>query len=295
MMLLNRRAGRGNPDLQPLIAFTQYLESISLTHRASTLKLKRYAVLPFLRNAVRMANITPQSIEDWKTSMTKEYRMDTVSLRLRELRAFINWCTKRGDFPESPFKLQIPPSSFVGRRLTQEELMAIGKACYNEFRPFFILACETGARKGEILGMLWEEIDMVKGAWHIPAHRCKTKYSRTIPLSDAAQWALQSVLGPNNTKPALGPVFPNWTPFKVKYHWSRVLKLAGIQGRARIHDLRHTFASDFKGRWPSLKAICGWRTDAMASHYTHTTFEELKEDMLKNSSASEKTPPALPQ
>lgn len=278
-MLLNRRTGKGNPDALPSVAFESYLSAIAGKSRPGTLLLKRYAVGPFLARVHRMGDVDQGTIEAWKGQMESKYKNDTVSIRLRELRAFLNWCVTKGYLGENPMRgIAIPASTFVGRRISVPELQAMYAQCADVFRPFFVLAVETGARRGELLGMRWTEIDLVRAEWRIPKERCKTKHSRTIPLSNAAVEALRSILP---AKYAGDEVFTGWTEFKVKYHWKQVLKAAGIVGRVRLHDVRHTFASNFRGRWSSLKDICGWKTDAMASHYTHTTVDELREDMAK--------------
>jgi integrase len=281
-MLLGRRPGGTNPDLIPFAIFAEYIESLGQTHRASTITLKNFAVTPFLARVTRMSNITVQTINEWSTDMMAEnYAKDTRLLRLRELRAFLNWCVRKNYLANNPFThIPIPASTFVGRRLSPDELGAIYGACDALFRPFFILLVETGARRNEVLYMSWDELDMARGSWRIPKERCKTKIDRTIPLSNDAQGALLSILGPNSSANGSGLVFAGWTPFKVKYHWKRALERSGVTGRVRIHDIRHTFASAFRGRWASLKAICGWKTDAMAEKYGgHTTLEELREDL----------------
>src|SRR5258708_18440020 len=44
----------------------------------------------------------------------------------------------------------------------------------------------TAARSGEILGMRWEEIDLDKKIWTVPAHRMKAGRAHRVPLSKRA-------------------------------------------------------------------------------------------------------------
>ena len=44
----------------------------------------------------------------------------------------------------------------------------------------------TAARSGEILGMRWEEIDLEKKVWTVPAHRMKAGREHRVPLSQRA-------------------------------------------------------------------------------------------------------------
>jgi integrase len=44
----------------------------------------------------------------------------------------------------------------------------------------------TATRAGEVRGMIWEEVDLDKGTWTIPAARMKARKDHAVPLSDAA-------------------------------------------------------------------------------------------------------------
>jgi integrase len=44
----------------------------------------------------------------------------------------------------------------------------------------------TAARSGEILGMRWDEIDLNKKIWTVPAHRMKAGREHRVPLSERA-------------------------------------------------------------------------------------------------------------
>jgi integrase len=44
----------------------------------------------------------------------------------------------------------------------------------------------TAARSGEVRGATWQEIDVAKKTWTIPAHRMKAKFEHIVPLSDRA-------------------------------------------------------------------------------------------------------------
>jgi integrase len=49
----------------------------------------------------------------------------------------------------------------------------------------------TAARSGEVRGATWEEIDLERGLWTIPAMRMKAGRDHRVPLSDAAIVVLQ--------------------------------------------------------------------------------------------------------
>lgn len=44
----------------------------------------------------------------------------------------------------------------------------------------------TAARTAEVIGMIWDEVDLATGTWIVPAERMKTKREHRIPLSTQA-------------------------------------------------------------------------------------------------------------
>lgn len=51
----------------------------------------------------------------------------------------------------------------------------------------------TAARTGEIIGATWDEVDLDKGVWTIPAARMKMRRDHRVPLSEAAVALLKTV------------------------------------------------------------------------------------------------------
>jgi integrase len=51
----------------------------------------------------------------------------------------------------------------------------------------------TATRTSEVIGALWEEIDLDKATWTIPAHRIKARREHRVPLSRVAIAVLQSM------------------------------------------------------------------------------------------------------
>ena len=62
----------------------------------------------------------------------------------------------------------------------------------------------TAARSGEVIGAIWDEVDLSKALWIIPAARMKATKEHRIPLSPRAVAILEAVQ-PLGT----GPLFPS--------------------------------------------------------------------------------------
>jgi len=119
----------------------------------------------------------------------------------------------------------------------------------------------TGARKGEILDLEWDEIDFDK---HLIFKKDSKTGAKTIFLSTDAERILNALprLDAKWVFPALhgGKHYQGLT--KV---WLRVRAAAGLED-VRIHDLRHTFASMAAASGASLPMI-----GKMLGHTQHQT------------------------
>ena len=133
------------------------------------------------------------------------------------------------------------------RFLTKEEiprfLAAINKEPNQKIADFFLISLLTGARKGNVLSMQWQNIYYEDRAWYIPD--TKNGEPQLVHLVDDAIKILKKRSDDNNTKSIW--VFPSSTsksghlqePKKV---WKRICQTAGLDG-LRIHDLRRTHGS----------------------------------------------------
>lgn len=62
-------------------------------------------------------------------------------------------------------------------------------------RAALLLLILTSTRSGEVRGAIWEEFDLTKNVWTIPASRMKAKEPHRVPLSKAAMALLKTLKG----------------------------------------------------------------------------------------------------
>ena len=120
----------------------------------------------------------------------------------------------------------------------------------------YYLELVTGLRRGELLGLKWEDVDLERGDLRVRRQIArisgegveaplKTKNAyRTLPLAEDTVDILEAQRKKTGDSPW---VFPSPTggpisPDSVLHMLHRVLKRAGLP-RVRFHDLRHTFAT----------------------------------------------------
>ena len=134
----------------------------------------------------------------------------------------------------------------------------------------YYLELATGLRRGELLGLKWEDIDLEHGDLRVRRQIAringkvveaplKTKNAyRTLPLAEDTI----SILKEQKKKVGNSPwVFPSATggpisPDSVLHMLHRVLKRAGLP-QVRFHDLRHTFATLALQNGVDIKTVSG--------------------------------------
>lgn len=137
----------------------------------------------------------------------------------------------------------------------------------------------TGARRGEVLSATWDQFDLERGVWTKPSHHTKQKETQHVPLSEAALGLLSGM------KPEASSrfVFPGRSPDEplkdIKRFWVAVCRQAKIEG-ARIHDLRHSYASNLVSQGVSLHivgSLLGHTQPRTTFRYSHVADGALRE------------------
>lgn len=140
----------------------------------------------------------------------------------------------------------------------------------------YYIELATGLRRGELLGLKWEDLDLEQGILRVQRQiaringevveaSLKTKNSyRTISLGEDAVGILKEQrkkCGGSEyvfPSPTGGPISPD----SVLQMLHRVLKRAGLP-KVRFHDLRHTFATVALQNGVDIKTVSG-----MLGHYS---------------------------
>jgi integrase len=133
-----------------------------------------------------------------------------------------------------------------------------------------VLALSTGARKMEIVGLKWKDIDLERGT--IILHETKNGERRVIPITGYARSLMQAQH--ENRDKKCDYVFPSKAkcqPIDIRTAWENVLTKAGIDD-FRFHDLRHSAASYLAMNGATLAEIAevlGHKTLQMVKRYAH--------------------------
>jgi integrase len=168
------------------------------------------------------------------------------------------------------------------RYLREDELAGLLRAltAYPDQRVTDVirLLLLTGARRSEVLGMRWADLDLATGVWAKPPSSTKQNKPHEVPLNAPARQILAKIRDEQTGKhhrqlPEY--VFPGAGQtghvVEIKKAWRSICQAAGI-ANLRIHDLRHSFASEIAsagGSLPLIGALLGHSNVATTARYSH--------------------------
>lgn len=162
----------------------------------------------------------------------------------------------------------------IVRFLSDDELLRLLQATraapWPRLHVLVLLAVTTGARKAELLGLRWADVDLQRQAAHVS--RTKNGDARTLPLTEAVVSELRPLVGAPDALVFASTRDPR-RAFAFEGQWSKALKAARIK-EFRWHDLRHTCASYLAQSGATLLEIgdlLGHRQIAVTRRYSHLT------------------------
>ena len=233
-----------------------------------------------------MANLKPQEIADYRDRRLKKIQSSTMNRELQIISAAITHSIREWGvaLPFNPVAhvRKPPPGVHRNRVLERDEehklMLALDGEGYLRVprthhncwvKPIIQLALETACRRGEILSMRWENVDLERRVIYLPL--TKNGEDRNVPLSSQAIRILQQL--PRSDE---GNVFPiAWTALHQAFR--KACRRAGIDN-LKFHDLRHTATTRMASLLPNvieLSAVTGHKSLAMLKRYYHVKPEEL--------------------
>jgi integrase len=226
----------------------------------------------------RLSDINDTDFSKYVGKRLRDVSPSTVKRQLNPIRHMIGHARRHWDLPLKPnlfSKITIPDADKKRlRRVSADEMAAIfaaGQRARNQFVvPIVRLAIETGMRRGEILGLRVQDVNL--GRRTATIRESKNGHPRTIPLSSLAVSVLDVQLDSmsDEAKKANDRIFPV-SPNGLRLAWERLTRRAGIAD-LHFHDLRHEAISRFfeKGLTvPEVASISGHRDIRMLLRYAH--------------------------
>jgi integrase len=187
-------------------------------------------------------NLRPEQV---KPALCRLYAKDrvnhgvssgTVRKELGVIRQALRWHD-----PKNPPEIELPPAPPPRERhLTREEYERLKEACVMpHVRLFVQIAAGTGARKGAILDMTWEQVDFERGQIRLSKGAQTSKRRATVTVDETLLDALRKA-----KNDSLSPYVINHGGERVKNikkGFMAACKRAGLEG-VTPHTLRHSVA-----------------------------------------------------
>ena len=247
-----------------------------------------------------LSQITQWEIEKWKAERSKSVKGNTVNRQLTVIKHMLHKAVEWGMIAINPASAvkRVTINDQRTRFLTVDEFHLLLAECRKQegqpwLAPLVLLAAHTGMRKGELLGLRWETIDL--GMRTITVKQGKTQRIKTIVINEPAHDALIWFLGRRyGDYVIMWPWGKRVGSVTVYDAFNRACEAAKISD-FRFNDLRHTFASHLAMTGAdllTLKDLLGHTNIQMTTRYAHL-FQEHKTqavtrlaERLKNPSAN---------
>lgn len=219
-----------------------------------------------------LAHLSPSVVASFRDERLLHVRSGAVIRDLSMLSSVINHARREwGLNVENPCDRVKKPATPEGRSRVLNDDERTRLICALEptgrrspfMQPLVRLALAKAMRRGELLALRWDHIDMIQQVAFLPT--TKNGRSRYVPLSLEAVAILNRLpIGGE------GPVFPI-SACATEAAFRRACKRAGILD-FRFHDLRHTATTLLASRLPNvieLAAVTGHRSLQMLKRYYH--------------------------
>jgi integrase len=252
---------------------------------ASDRSIIRLHVLPALKHK-KVADVTFSDVDALHRKLTvggTPYRANRMVALLSKMFALAEkwaWIPK-GSNPVKGIERnqEIKRHRYLSVDELERLIAALAEYPDQQAANMFRLLLLTGARSGEVRAARWEDFDLTTGVWTKPGSTTKQKTLHRVPLSAPARQLLSEILEArgDDGSPYIFPYNGSYR-HELKREWAAICKAAGIEG-ARIHDLRHSYASILASSGlslPVIGALLGHTQPSTTQRYAHLFDDPLR-------------------
>jgi integrase len=223
-------------------------------------------------------DITTTDINESLGTLPGHFKNATINRYIAAISVVFSYACREYDLPENPVSKipSLPENNERTRFLSEAERTSLFKACrashWDKLYLIVLLAITTGARKGELTKLRWNDIDFDRRTAYVAT--TKNGQPKVLPLTDSVIKELQLF----DTKDS-SLIFASKIKEEVAYcftkPWKKVLEDADIKD-FRFHDLRHSCASYLAQSGASLLEIAdvlGHKQISVTKRYAHLCIE----------------------
>ena len=251
----------------------KYLEKYHRIRDEHTVK----RLLPVF-GCLKLCELTTELVSDYRDGRLRTVKPATVYQELSFMRRMFNVARREWKWtkenPVADLSFAVGNKNARDRWLTIEEEKKLLECSTNPvwLRTLLVFALHTGMRRGEILDLLWKDVDFFRKL--VTVVKSKNGEKRGIPMSQTLYTTLK---GMSKIVDISSRVFPI-SVRSLREAFDKTLKKAGIED-FHFHDLRHTFATRLVQNGVDLykvKELLGHKTLTMTMRYAHHYPESLR-------------------
>jgi integrase len=249
-------------------------------------RMLRVHIRPHFGTHMKVADVVFAHVDRLHHSITKAGHLHRANRVVAVLSKMFSLAIRWGMREDNPCRgIERNVEHHRRRYLSADELArlitALGKHSDKQAANAIRLLLLTGARRGEVLSARWADIDPATGVWSKPPSSTKQREHHQAPLSAPARQLLADIRA--EAKKPLGKfVFPGAGAtghrVELKKDWRQLCRAAQIEG-LRIHDLRHSFASQLVSSGSSLAlvgALLGHANPSTTARYSHLHHDPMR-------------------
>jgi integrase len=216
--------------------------------------------------SVQASKLRSAHVEDYRDDpeIRARYCVTSRRIQIKRLRTMLTWAVDTGRLAANPIARMKLEKAKPKR---ETEISAEGEAAALErmdatMRAFFLVAIDTGMRRGEIRLLEWTDIDRDGRTIQIPAARTKTRKARTVRLTSRAVDALLALppipgapwvfVNPETKQPYCETTI--WNRWRAAVDGAELEPAEGDES-VRLHDSRGTMISRMVRLGASIPAI----------------------------------------
>lgn len=264
------------------------------TRREYESQIQRH-ILPALKH-VKIADVSYSDIETIHRKITRRGQPYHANRVLALMSKMFSLSIRWGWRTDNPAKgVERNQEEKRKRYLSQAEIAALTEALAAskdvQGADIVRLLLLTGARRGEVFAARWDQFDLVAGTWLKPGATTKQKTDHHVPLSAPARQLLTELKRRTGSHQYVFPGRSDGHRVEIKNTWRDLCLAAGIvtttekdgkvtvKPSARLHDLRHTYASILASAGlslPIIGALLGHTQPATTARYAHLFDDPLR-------------------
>ena len=219
-------------------------------------------------------DITTIDINEALSTLPSQFKNATINRYVAAISVVFSYACREYDLPENPVRKipSLPENNERTRFFSEAERTSLFKACrashWDKLYLIVLLAITTGARKGELTKLRWNDIDFDRRTAYVAT--TKNGQPKVLPLTDSVIRELQ-LFDSKDSSLIFASKVKEDVPYCFTKPWKKALEDADIKD-FRFHDLRHSCASYLAQNGASLLEIAdvlGHKQIQVTKRYAH--------------------------